>query len=184
MVRPPVPTTPARYSAVAITLHWLTAVLVLAAFITGLGGPENRVYAASRDAERQLHETLGLTVFVLTALRVLWRWRVTPPMLPPMPAWMGTAARLLHGVLYVLLVAVPVTAVLGAWFEGHSLLLPGLGAVASPWPPSHGLGELLSEVHPWLGDAIVWIAGAHAVAALVHHFVLRDNVLRAMLPWR
>jgi cytochrome b561 len=181
-MRQPLDSPEGRYGALAQAFHWLTAVLVLAAFITGPGGPEQRVYLAARDAARQTHETLGMAVFLLTALRLAWRAAHPAPALPPMARWMGTAARVLHGLLYVLLVAVPVTAILGAWLEGHPLLLHLFGTVPSPWAESRGLGTALSELHPWLGDAIVWLAGAHALAALYHHFVLRDSVLRSMLP--
>ena len=58
-----------RYGAVAQTLHWATAVLVLAAFIYGPGGSEQRVYAPARDFDRQLHETLGLSVLALVAMK-------------------------------------------------------------------------------------------------------------------
>src|SRR5438270_9973129 len=63
----------ARYSAVAQALHWVTAVLVLVAFIYGPGGSEQRVYSPARDFDRQIHETLGLSVLTLVAIRVAWR---------------------------------------------------------------------------------------------------------------
>ena len=68
-----------RYSTPAQILHWLTAVVVLIAFIYSPGGSEERVYAAARDFDRQLHETLGLAVVVLVALRILWRSVDTRP---------------------------------------------------------------------------------------------------------
>ena len=64
---------PRRYGAVAQSLHWATALLVLVAFIYGPGGSEARVYAAARDFDRHLHETLGSTVFVIAVVRLLWR---------------------------------------------------------------------------------------------------------------
>src|SRR6478735_2882789 len=64
---------PTRYGALAQALHWITAVLVLAAFIYGPGGSEERVYSAARDADRQLHETLGLSVLTLAAIRLAGR---------------------------------------------------------------------------------------------------------------
>jgi cytochrome b561 len=159
-------------------------VLVVAAFTTGLGGPEHRVYLSERDAERQLHETLGVCVFVLTLLRVAWRMISPPPRVPGAgPAWMEPAGRWMQRLLYLLLVLVPLTAISGAWLEGHELLVWPFGALPSPIATQRAAGQWLSELHPWLGDAIVWLAGFHAAAALFHHFVLRDRVLRAMLPW-
>jgi cytochrome b561 len=70
------PTThPARYSGVAQAFHWLTAIVVLIAFIYGPGGSEERVYSVARNFDRQLHETLGLTVFTLVFMRAQRRSR-------------------------------------------------------------------------------------------------------------
>ncbi|HSN20016.1 MAG TPA: cytochrome b/b6 domain-containing protein [Usitatibacter sp.] len=100
----------------------------------------------------------------------------------PMPRWMALASRGVQGLLYLLLFALPMTAVTGAWLEGHPLTFLG-GVQARPLlAESHGLGRAIAEVHACLGDASMWTAGLHALAALYHHFVLRDRVLRSMLP--
>jgi len=175
----------ARYSVPAQVLHWLTAVLVLLAFIYSPGGSEERVYASARDFERQLHETLGVCVLTLVVLRMLWRAVDEHPKSPAVPRWMRLSAGVVQAALYVLLFAVPLTAIGGAWLEGHALTLLGGIVVPPPVPKSHALGAKIAEVHTWLGDAILWVAGAHAAAALFHHFLLKDNVLLSMLPrWK
>jgi cytochrome b561 len=171
-----------RYGAIAQVFHWLTAVLVLAAFTLGPGGSEERVYAAARDADRQLHESLGLCVFVLVLLRLAWRMIDERPDPPRVPRWMGLAAKALQGALYALLLVVPLTAVTGAWLEGHPLTLVAGLRVAPLLPGAHGLGEAIAEIHGWLGDTLLWLAGLHAVAALYHHVLLKDGVLVSMLP--
>ena len=108
-----------RYGRVAQALHWATAILVLTAFIYGPGGSEQRVYSAARDFDRQLHETLGLTVLTLVAVRLLWRTIDTQPD-PEISPWMRTLSRATHGALYLLLFAVPLTAIAGAWLAGAS----------------------------------------------------------------
>jgi cytochrome b561 len=171
-----------RYGRAAQFLHWITAILVVTAFVFGPGGSEQRVYSVAKDFDRQLHETLGLTVFALTLIRLLWRAIDRPPDDPPMPRWMGISAKATHGILYVLLFALPLTAISGAWLEGHPLtLLTGI-RIGPLLAESHGAGSAIASTHTWLGDAILWVAGAHAAAALYHHFVLRDGVLRSMLP--
>ena len=101
-----------------------------------------------------------------------------------MPAWMALASRLVHWTLYALLAAVPLTAIVGAWLEGHPVTVIGLGEVGPLFSRSHSLGESISGIHPLLGDVIIWVAGVHAAAALFHHFILRDGVLLSMLPSR
>lgn len=171
-----------RYNAIAQGLHWITAILVLVAFIYGPGGSEQRVYAASRDFERQIHETLGVAVLALTAIRILWRMVGIRPDPVPVARWMGAAAKLVQFVLYMLLFAVPLTAITGAWLEGHPLTLLASIRIPPVLPQAHATGELVAEIHTWLGDAILWVAGLHAVAALYHHFLLKDHVLVSMLP--
>ena len=173
-----------RYSSPTQVLHWLTAILVLVAFIYGPGGSEEHVYSTARDSGRQLHETLGLCVLALVVLRVLWRTVDRRPVPPSVPRWMSLTAGAVQAALYVLLFAVPLTAICGAWLEGHALTLLSGVSVPSPFAVSHELGAEIAEVHTWLGDTILWLAGAHALAGLFHHYVLKDGVLRSMLPRR
>ncbi|MDE2092343.1 MAG: cytochrome b [Burkholderiales bacterium] len=176
------PTT--RYGTMAQIFHWITALLVLIAFIYGPGGSEQRIYSPATDFDRQLHETLGMSVFVLVVLRVLWRMVDTRPEPTPVPRWMELSAKAVQGALYLLLFALPITAIAGAWLEGHPVtLLAGIQI-----PPllglSHAAGAQLANLHTWLGDAILWLAGLHAVAAIYHHIVLKDDVFVSMLPAR
>jgi cytochrome b561 len=173
---------PRRYGRVAQWLHWATAVLVLAAFLYGPGGSETNVYAASRDFDRHLHETLGSAVFVLVLVRVIWRLFDRRPEPAPVSRWMGVAAIAVQLALYLLLFAVPLSAILGAWLEGHPLAYLGGLSIDAPFAPSHELGAAIATIHTWLGDVILWAAGLHALAALYHHFILKDGVLASMLP--
>jgi len=172
----------ARFGKVTQTLHWLTAILVLIAFIYGPGGSEQHAYLPSRDFGRQLHETLGLCVFGLLVLRVLWKMFDERPPAEDLPRWMEIAAKSLQGMLYLLLFAVPASAITGAWLEGHPLTLLGGVEIAPMLGLSHDLGVKVSEIHTLLGDAILWMAGLHAAAAIYHHFMLKDGVLLSMLP--
>lgn len=173
---------PSRYSALGVTLHWVMAIVVLIAFLYGPGGAETRVYAAARDFDRRLHETLGLTVFALAIMRVLWRFGARPPELTNEDRWMVLAARGVQLAMYILFFALPATAISGAWLEGHPLTLLADIEVPPPLGESHALGARIAKLHTWLGDAIMWLAGLHALAGLFHHFVLKDGVLKSMLP--
>lgn len=173
-----------QYSAPTKVIHWLTAVLVLIAFIYGPGGPEHRIYSAARDFDRQLHETLGMCILALVVVRIIWRLFDKRPEPPPMAPWMRIAAGIVQGLLYLLLILLPLTAISGAWLEGHALTLLGSITIPPPLAERHKLGATIAEIHSWLGDVIIWLAGLHAAAALFHHYVLKDDVLRSMMPRR
>jgi cytochrome b561 len=95
---------------------------------------------------------------------------------------MDIAAKASHWVLYLLLFALPATAIAGAWLEGHPLTLLAGVEIPPLTRLSHDAGARVAMVHTWLGDAILWLAGFHALAALYHHVILKDGVLASMLP--
>ena len=176
--------TPGKFGIVAQAFHWITATLVLVAFLVSPGGPESRVYAPAGVFDRELHESFGIAVFCVVTLRVIWRLMDKTPEPPSMPAWMRLAAKLVHVLLYGLLFALPFSAISGAWLEGHSITIFGIGDISSPFAENHTVGALFARLHPLLGDSIMWIAGLHAAAGLFHHLILGDAVLLSMFPWR
>ena len=177
-----------RYDALSQLLHWITAIAVVVAFVLG---PERfgRLMRDGLDPATRLdivvHESLGVLVFVLTLLRLVWvALRPAAPRFE-MARWMHALARAGHGVLWLLLLALPVTAILALGGEGHPLtLLGGLRIDKMPAIAESAVAGWADwgEVHGFLGDLMIWLAGLHAVAAIVHHVVLKDGVLRAMLP--
>lgn len=174
--------TPTRYGAISQAFHWLTVLLVGAAYLLGPEGPENSIYAPANASALSWHETCGILVLALLVLRLGWRIIDRPPEKPPMPAWMLASSRIVHWTLYALLALAPLAAIFGAWYAGHPIILLGLGEVG-PWVSlSHDFGRGLAEVHGTLGNIIIALAFLHAAAALIHHFVLRDRVLLSMLP--
>src|SRR5580704_12926969 len=112
-----------RYGTLAQAFHWLTVVLVAIAYLTSPGGQEVCVYSAASDFTRQFHETTGIVLFALVIARMLWRAIDPAPEAPSMEPWMKHAAKATHLALYALLIAIPATAILGAWWEGHALTL-------------------------------------------------------------
>jgi cytochrome b561 len=178
----PLLNTATRYGAVSQAFHWVTVAIVGAAWLLGEGGPESRVYSADRAGDLAWHETLGILVFAVVLGRILWRLIDRAPASPPSAAWMEWSARAVHWLLYGLLVAIPATAILGAYLEGHPVTFLGIGAIGPLLPSSHDLGQSITDLHTTLGSFIVWVAGLHAAAALYHHFVMKDRVLVAMLP--
>jgi cytochrome b561 len=116
--------TSSRYGAGAQAFHWLTVMLVLAAYVLSKGDRDS-LYSAAADGLRRIHETLGVLVFIVVVLRLLWRLIDSTPAKQPMPRWMAAAAKLVQFALYALLIAIPATAVLGTWLEGIPVTLPG-----------------------------------------------------------
>lgn len=179
-----------HYDTGSRVLHWITAVAVTVAFILGPGGfgrlMRNGVDPATRS-DIVWHESLGLLVFALTLLRLVWlAFRPAAPQFA-MANWMRWASKLVHLALWVLLLALPVTAILALGSEGHPLtLLGGVRVDQMPLIANAAIAELADwgDVHGFLGDAIIWLAVAHAAAAIFHHLVLKDGVLLAMLPRR
>lgn len=167
-----------RYSGFTMAIHWLMAALVLGAFATGLEGGDEVIFGAAGAWDRQLHETLGMLVFALMALRLVGRLVSRKPDAVEMPRWMHLLSKALQGVLYLLMIGVPMLGVIGSGSEGHAVeLLGGLS-----FTPSLQVEADLLALHKTMGDAVLWLAGLHAAAALFHHFVLRDRVLSSMLP--
>ena len=181
----------ARYDAPSLVFHWVTAIVVTVAFVLGPGG-FGRLMHQGVDPATQIdivwHESLGILVFVLTAMRLVWT--ALRPAAPPAQAsgWMHLAARLVQLSLWALLVALPVTALLALGSEGHPLtLLGGLRVDRMPIVAGSAFAKWADwgEVHKFLGDAVMWLAGLHAAAAVFHHVVLKDGTLAAMLPrWK
>jgi cytochrome b561 len=171
-----------RYGAVTQLFHWLTVALVGTAYSVSPGGSEQRVYSAAFDSAREMHETIGIVLFGLVLLRILWRLFEPTPKPPPMPPWMKLSASAAHLALYALLLAIPLTAIAGAWLENHPLTIFGIGDIGPMLSPVPGLGQSVAYIHTILGNVIIWLAGFHAAAALFHHYVLRDHTMTSMLP--
>ena len=179
-----------HYDPFSRVLHWLTAIAVIAAFILGPEHFGREMHQGLDPATRWdivTHESLGLLVAALTLLRLLWLTvRPAKPQFD-MPAWMHLSAKATHGLLWLLLLAVPVSAMLALGIEGHPLtLLGGIRINELPINANSPLASLADwgDVHGLLGDMILWLSGLHAVAAIYHHVLLKDGVLRAMLPMR
>ena len=185
------PSTPdTRYDAASQAFHWITAIAVTIAFVLGpehFGRLMRRGLDPATRPDIVWHETLGVAVFVLTVLRLGWVALRPPAPRFEMAPWMHVAAKAAHGLLWLLLLALPVTAMLALGGEGHPLtLLGGIRVDRLPIVAESAIAHALDwgDVHGFLGDAVMAVAGLHAAAAILHHAVLKDGVLLAMLPGR
>jgi cytochrome b561 len=169
-----------HFDSTAVALHWATAALIVIAFTLGL-----TVDAFPKDWEHAVvntHVLLGITVLLLTAVRIAWRLGHKPP---PIPQDAGgplirRAAAVVHFLLYVSMAVVPLIGVPTLLYRGRGLDF-GLFQVPSPFARMPEIFRPLTEAHELAAYALIGLAAAHMLAALYHHFVRRDEVLLQML---
>jgi cytochrome b561 len=174
------------WGAPAKLFHWVMAALILAQIALGVMAASWRVSPTKLELFFW-HKSTGMLILALVALRLLWRLANPTPALPAgMPAWERAAAQLSHGLLYVLMIALPIT----GWIVNSASNIPfrifwliPLPAIVAPDKPT---ADLVALVHGGLFALLALVLVAHIGAALRHHFVKRNTVLERMLPgtWR
>ncbi|GLQ21902.1 cytochrome b [Algimonas porphyrae] len=175
----------ARYTRVAIVLHWTIALLIIGLIVFGL--LMTKEWMPNRFAIYQLHKSFGITVLALSIVRLIWRLRHKPPALPDaMPGWQQRASHLTHGVFYGLMFVMPL---LGwAMVSASDLPIPTVlfGVVPLPDLPGLAQSEALEArfkaLHEIGAKLFIGLIVLHVGAALKHQFIDRDGVLRRMLP--
>jgi cytochrome b561 len=175
---------PSRYNALAISLHWLSAVLVIGAIllIEAKGWfPKGSVL---RDTVRSGHFQVGAIVLLATAFRVFWVFFSRRP--EPIAA-KGSLERLLgasaHGLLYLLLLALPLTGVMILIAAGNPVSLLGFSLPVSPEGTKEA-AKSVKKIHELFGNAMIAMIVVHLAAALWHQFARRDGLMLRMLPKR
>ncbi len=171
----------ARYDAVSRSLHWWIATMAFAQLAMG------KFFEVEPGEEGSLfgwHSALGLLVLILMVARVGWRLsHAAPPPPASMPRWQQKVAASMHGLLYVLLIVLPLSGWLLASVEGDAISFLGwFDLPALPVPGGEQSEDFIEETHEVLGNVLLVLAGLHVLGGLKHHFVDRDDVLRRMLP--
>ena len=171
-----------RWGAIAQLLHWLIALAVVSQMVLGwvmvswrLSPTKFELYA--------IHKSLGITLLLLVLIRLAWRaWNVTPQAPAQSPRWETRAAAVTHALLYLLLLALPVSGYLINSASNFPLVVWGF----LPLPNLTDENEVLQVVSEYVHLTLFWILATlvvlHMAAALRHHWVLKDAVLRRMLP--
>jgi cytochrome b561 len=174
---------PDRYTRTAITMHWLIALLIFAAFPLGVYMHE---LPLSPDKLRlySYHKWIGVTIFLLALIRVSWRATHRPPPMPEsMAEWEKLAAHATHYALYALIFIIPVSGWLMSSAKGFQTVWFGVLPLPDLVGKNKELGDMLLEVHKVLNFLLFGLVLAHIGAALKHHFIERDDILARMLPF-
>lgn len=174
-----------RWGSVQIGLHWTMAALILLVQVpagiamvwSSPGALQNTLY--------NIHKNVGLIIFLLAVVRLVWRWRHPVPLLPAdLPAWQARAARATHALLYGLLFALPITGFLYTALGGFPVPFLMVWDLAKLLPVNKPLGEVFETLHVALTFVLYLTAALHVAGALQHHLVRRDGVLARMLSTR
>ncbi len=173
-----------HYGNISIAFHWLMLVLLIAVFAS----IELRVIfekgTEARDDIKALHFMLGLLVFILVWIRLALRFKqVAPKITPSLSDKQELLAKIMHGALYVLMIALPIIGWLTVSAAGKELLFFGI-EVPSLITKNKDLAHQLEDIHKTIGEIGYYLIGLHAIAALFHHYIQKDDTLTRMLPFK
>lgn len=174
---------PSRYGPVAMILHWIIALLIVAQFVLAelaedlpLGMEKLQLLAN--------HKSVGITVLGLAVLRLGWRLAVPPPPLPgAVPRWQARVSTATHWAFYGLLFAMPLSGWIFSSAASFSVSWFNLVQLPDLVGADEGLADIAEEIHEILARGLFVLALVHVAAALKHQFLDRDGVLLRMLPW-
>jgi cytochrome b561 len=174
----------ARYSGVAIALHWLIAVLIainfVAAWIADLFPKPQATQIMAN------HKAFGITILLLSLVRLAWRLGHRPPADLPMQRWESKLAHMVHRLLYALMIGIPLVGwvMISLYSGGKPVSVFGLfGFPGLPLAANHPLGETFAEIHGSLAIGMLVLLGLHLAGALKHQILERKPELRRILPW-
>jgi cytochrome b561 len=181
-MKPYIPNSTARYDATTILLHWLTAAIVLFQFLSAefwdfFSRPEKHLLILS-------HMSLGVLLTAILVLRLTWRFFFGRKISEENPTILDRSASALHFLLYALLAAQMPLGFFTRWTDNHPLNVFGLLIPSPVGPCSKATGQFVDQIHDINAWIIMGLAAVHSLAALIHHFVWHDEVLRRMLPRR
>lgn len=168
------------YDNVAIALHWATAFLVFANFV--LSQTWDWFAKPTKGLMEDTHMSFGVLLAAVIVARLVWRWLPGHQISSLEAGWVRLSSKATHYLLYTLLVVEAGLGFAFRWGAGRPMEFFGLrippltGAIDKP------LRHDLREIHEWIGWAIIGLALVHALAALYHHYALKDRVLQRMLP--
>jgi cytochrome b561 len=168
-----------RFGLVAKTLHWLIAILIIGMLTVGLymkSLPKSPIKFQLYD----LHKAVGIVVLTLVIVRILWRFiNITPALV--MPLWERIAARASHYLLYIIMLAMPMSGWLMNSAADYPVSFFGLFTLPKLILPNETAYTIFNTAHTWLAYSLIGLIILHVAAALKHHFWDNDDILRRMI---
>ncbi|ADL55410.1 Cytochrome b/b6 domain [Gallionella capsiferriformans ES-2] len=169
-----------RYTPTAMVLHWLMALLLTGTFVLGLYMSDLKL-SPTKLQLYSYHKWIGITLLALAVFRVLWRLTHRPPAIV-LPRWQQRASSSVHGMLYVLFIAIPLTGWLMSSAKGFQTVLFGVLPLPDLVGKDKSLGVLFTSVHENLNYLLLVLVLLHVAAALKHQLIDRDGLMARMLP--
>lgn len=167
-----------HFNLPARVLHWLMSAMILTMLFVGIGMVAS---ITQRPMLVNLHRPLGIAILLLVVLRLMNRLRSPPPPLPAeLPKSQAIAAKLSHGLLYVLMFAMPLIGWSMLSAGGYPIVMFGAVHLPAIVPHDPGLYALLRSAHTWLALLLFATVLLHLAAALFHAWVRRDEVFPSM----
>ena len=177
-------TTPKRYTSTAIFLHWLMALGIIGTLALGLYMQDLPI-SPNKLQLYAWHKWAGMTLLMLAIIRLAWR--MSHPA-PELPSDMGLLARFAahtgHWVLYALMIAIPISGWLMSSAQGFPVVWFGILPLPNLVATNTELGAVFTQVHIVLNYILIASILGHAGAALHHHFIKKDTVMKRIMPVR
>lgn len=169
-----------KYNITAKLLHWISALLVIGLFSLGLWMVDLGYYNDWYNTAPYIHKSVGLCLFALTLLRIIWKLLTAHPEIEG-KKWEIQAAKIAHVTLYLLLFSIFISGYLISTADGRAIdvfnwfSVPGFGSIIE------NQEDIAGVIHYYLAFTVIGLASFHALAALKHHFINKDNTLKKML---
>lgn len=173
----------ARYSTGAMLFHWIIAILVIVNW--RIAEAAEHLEGAEKAATIAPHKAIGITILVLTILRLLWRLtHKAPPMSDLIPKWQRALSKAVHIIFYVLLIGLPI----GGWLAGSFASMPidyfGLFTIPTlPVEQNYDTAGAIIKQHAFGGEVLIYLVALHILGALKHTFIDKVNGIGRMLPF-
>ena len=171
-----------RYTSIAIWLHWLIAIMVIANVLLAIGTED--MSRATHKSAMAIHKSLGIIVLLLSFARIGWRLIHRPPPLPALtPTWQAIVSKAVHTLFYLLIVLLPVSGWVWMSAAGAKVDIFGLFQMPSLTGTDKALADAMHESHEFMGLTMLALIVIHVLAALKHQYLDKTDLLSRMNPW-